>query len=116
MNHHHKRREMIMKKMLVLFAIVALVATSAFVAVAQDKGPASIKMEVKMGAVTLDHAKHQGLTDCATCHHTGGFEKCKSCHGVDKKAPKAKKAYHKNCKDCHKAKGGPTKCKGCHVK
>lgn len=105
-----------MKKMLVLLAIVALVATTAFVAVA-DNGPASIKMDVKMGAVTLDHAKHQGLTDCATCHHTGDYAKCKSCHDVDPKAPKSKKAFHDNCKNCHKEmKKGPTKCKGCHVK
>jgi len=104
-----------MKKMLVLLAIVALVATTAFVAVA-DNGPASIKMDVKMGAVTLDHAKHQGLSDCATCHHTGDYAKCKSCHGGKPDAPKSKKAYHKLCKDCHKKQSGPTKCKGCHVK
>lgn len=104
-----------MKKMLVLLAIVALVATTAFVAVA-DNGPASIKMEVKMGAVTLDHTKHQGLTDCATCHHTGDYVSCKSCHGAKPEAPKSKKAYHKLCKDCHKKQSGPTKCKGCHVK
>ena len=105
-----------MKKMLVLLAVAALVATTAFVAVAQDKGPASIKMDVKMGAITLDHTKHQGLTDCATCHHTGGFEACKTCHGAKPEAPKAKKAFHKLCKDCHKKNDGPTKCKGCHVK
>ncbi|SHI81677.1 Class III cytochrome C family protein [Malonomonas rubra DSM 5091] len=105
-----------MKKMLVLFAIVAFVAASAFVAVAQDKGPASITMEVKMGNVTFDHAKHQGLTDCATCHHTGDFAACKSCHDVKPEAPKSKKAYHDQCKGCHKKESGPTKCKGCHVK
>ncbi len=105
-----------MRKMLVLLAIVALVASTAFVAVAQDKGPASIKMEVKMGDVTLDHAKHQGLTDCVTCHHTGDYALCKSCHGAKPEAPKSKKAYHDQCKGCHKNDGGPTKCKGCHVK
>ena len=106
-----------MKKMLVLLAIVALVASTAFVAVAsEDKGPASIKMEVKMGAVTFDHAKHQGLADCATCHHTGDYAKCKSCHDAKPEAPKSKKAYHDQCKGCHKKQSGPTKCKGCHVK
>ena len=104
-----------MKKMLVLLAIVALVASTAFVAVA-DNGPASIKMDVKMGAVTLDHAKHQGLADCATCHHTGDYAKCKSCHDAKPDAPKSKKAYHDQCKGCHKKQSGPTKCKGCHVK
>ncbi len=104
-----------MKKMLVLLAIVALVATTAFVAVA-DNGPASIKLDVKMGAVTLDHVKHQGLTECATCHHTGDYAGCKTCHDAKPEAPKAKKAYHKLCKDCHKEQSGPTKCKECHVK
>lgn len=105
-----------MKKMLVLFAIVAFVAASAFVAVAQDKGPASITLDAKMGNITLDHAKHQGLTDCATCHHTGDYAACSSCHGAKADAPKAKKVFHKLCKDCHKKQDGPTKCKGCHVK
>ena len=104
-----------MKKMLVLLAIVALVASTAFVAMA-DNGPASIKLEVKMGAVTLDHTKHQGLTDCITCHHTGDNVKCTDCHGSKPEAPKGKKAFHKLCKDCHKKESGPTKCKGCHVK
>ena len=106
-----------MKKMLVLFAIVTFVAASAFVAVAQDKGPATIKMPVKMGDVTFEHAKHQGLVpDCATCHHTGDYAACKSCHGAKPEAPKSKKAYHDQCKGCHKKQSGPTKCKGCHVK
>jgi hypothetical protein len=111
-----------MKKMFVLFAIVAFVASTAFVAIA-DNGPASIKLDVKMGAVTLDHAKHQGLTDCVACHHTdadpkAAVDKCKSCHNAKPEAPKSKKVYHKLCKDCHKKSGGaaPTKCKGCHVK
>lgn len=104
-----------MKKMLVLLAIVAFVASTVFVAVA-DNGPAVIKMEVKMGAVTFDHAKHQGLTDCAACHHTGDYAKCKSCHDAKPEVAKSKKVYHKQCKDCHKKQSGPTKCKGCHVK
>jgi len=106
-----------MKKMLVLFAIVAVVAASAFVAVAQDKGPASITYEVKMGNVAFDHATHQGLVaDCVTCHHTGDFAGCKTCHDAKPDAPKSKKAYHDQCKGCHKEQSGPTKCKGCHVK
>jgi hypothetical protein len=105
-----------MKKMFVLFAIVAFVAASAFVAVA-DNGPAAIKFDSKMGAITFDHTKHQGLVpDCATCHHTGDYAKCKSCHDAKPEAPKSKDAFHKQCKDCHKAQSGPTKCKECHVK
>ena len=105
-----------MKKMVVLLIVTAFVASTAFVAIA-DNGPAVIKLEVKMGTVTLDHTKHQGLTECATCHHTGDNVSCKSCHDAKPDAPKSKKAYHKLCKDCHKGKApAPTKCKGCHVK
>ncbi|MEA3544605.1 MAG: cytochrome c3 family protein [Thermodesulfobacteriota bacterium] len=110
-----------MKKLLVLLIVVAFVCT-AFVAVAQDKGPAVIKMDkAKTGVVTFDHAKHQvDAPDCAACHHTDGFEKCSSCHRKsDSKedVKKYKKAIHDNCKGCHKKEGkGPTKCKGCHVK
>lgn len=104
-----------MKKLFVLL-LVAVFVGSALIAVASDKGPAEVKYEAKNGAVTFNHAAHQGLADCATCHHTGGYEPCKSCHDGTK-APNAKDAYHKNCKDCHKEKGkGPTKCKECHVK
>jgi len=108
-----------MKRLVVMLIVAAFVCT-AFVAVAQDKGPASIKMDkAKTGVVTFDHAKHQGLTECKTCHHTGGFEKCDSCHGAkdDGKKIKYKNAMHNNCKGCHKEmKKGPTKCKECHVK
>lgn len=105
-----------MKKLLILFIVTAVFGT-AFLAIAADK-PASVSYEVKMGTVTFDHTKHEGLTDCATCHHTGDQQSCKTCH-LDKKgdAPKAKDAFHKSCKDCHKKEGkGPTKCKECHVK
>lgn len=115
-----------MKKMLVLLIVAAFVAGTAFVALA-DNGPAEIKLEAKMGAVTFPHAKHQGIeADCTVCHHTAAdnnavMENCHSCHGAKADAPKAKKAFHKLCKDCHKSykkKGAPapTKCKGCHVK
>ncbi len=104
-----------MKKFLVLLAVFSIVG-SALVVMAADKGPAEVKYEVKMGTVTFPHEAHQGLTDCAACHHTGDYAQCKSCHDGSK-APKAKDAYHKNCKDCHKeSKKGPTKCKECHVK
>ena len=105
-----------MKKFLVLLVVAAFVGT-ALIAVASDKGPAEIKLEAKMGTVTFNHAAHQGLVpDCATCHHTGGFEACTSCHDGTK-APKSKDAFHKTCIDCHKKEAkGPSKCKECHVK
>ncbi len=104
-----------MKKLIVLL-VVAVVVGMAFVAVAADKGPAEVKFEAKMGAVAFNHASHQGLADCAACHHTGTFESCRSCHDGTK-APASKDAFHKACKDCHKKEGkGPQKCKECHVK
>lgn len=105
-----------MKKFLVLLIVVGVFGT-ALVAIAADKGPAEIKLDqAKMGTVTFPHEAHQGLMDCTTCHHTGGFETCHSCHNGDD-APKSKDAFHASCKDCHKKEGkGPTKCKECHVK
>ena len=105
-----------MKKMLLMLVVVVFVLGSALAAVAAD-APATVKFEAKMGNVTLDHAKHSGMTDCKTCHHLGvEAGACRSCHGVKPDAPKAKDAFHKVCKDCHKEKNGPTKCNGCHVK
>jgi hypothetical protein len=104
-----------MKKMLLLLVVAAFVVGSALAVVAAD-APATVKLDAKMGTVTLDHAKHTGLTDCKTCHHLGvEAGKCSSCHDAKPEAPKSKDAFHKLCKDCHKEKG-PTKCKECHVK
>ena len=107
-----------MKKMLILFVAAALVTVSAIGAIAENKGPADIKMEASMGDVNFNHAKHQELVpECATCHHVGlDAGGCKSCHDSKPDAPKAKKVYHKLCKDCHKKESGPTKCKACHIK
>ena len=106
-----------MKNLLTLLSAGILVLSVATIGVAITKGPEEIKFTPKMGTVTFDHSAHQKRTDCETCHHTGDYAQCKSCHGVDPKAPKAKVAYHKNCKDCHKElKKGPTKCKECHIK
>ena len=104
-----------MKKMLLLLVVAAFVIGSALAVVAAD-APATVKLDAKMGTVTLDHAKHSGMTDCATCHHKGvEAGACSTCHDGTK-APAAKDVFHKVCKDCHKEKNGPTGCKGCHVK
>ncbi len=106
-----------MKHMIMAGLILTLITLSTTLAFAQTDGPAEIKYPSKMGTVTFDHTTHQTSVDCATCHHTGEYVSCKSCHGVDAKAPKAKMAFHKQCKSCHKEqKQGPTKCKECHVK
>lgn len=104
-----------MKKLIVLLSVVAFVA-SVSVVIAAD----SIEFAGgKMGKVSFDHKAHQGVADdCTKCHHAGvDAGKCTSCHGVDAAAPKAKNAFHDQCKGCHKEmKKGPTKCKECHVK
>ena len=82
-------------------------------------GPETVKYESKMGTVTFNHAAHATqINDCGICHHTDEKVACGTCHlAKTGDAPKAKDAYHKQCKGCHKAeKAGPTKCKACHIK
>ncbi len=116
-----------------LMAALFSLAVAGF-AFATDKGPETIVLEGgKKGKVTFAHRKHQENIKCAECHHTKGadgkqapytegmkIEKCSTCHNKDfpnKKLAKPMKAFHANCKGCHKAqKKGPTKCKGCHKK
>lgn len=91
-----------MKKMLVLLAIVAFVAVTSMAAFAAD----TVTYEAKNGKVTFDHKGHGEKLGCEACH-----EGTPAAIAVDKAA-----AHGAVCKDCHKAKGGPTKCKECHVK
>ncbi len=78
--------------------------------------------------VTLPHKAHAGAIACTECHHEWKKEerktpqKCAECHKADDTGEKGlKRAYHKQCMDCHKdldkqgKKAGPTtKCSGCH--
>ncbi len=76
------------------------------------------------GAVNFNHKAHgEKVKACKDCHHkneAGKEEKCSTakCHGAaaDGKKLTLKDAFHKQCKDCHKAKKGPTKCDECHAK
>lgn len=106
-----------MKKVLVTLLALSILAVGS-TAVFSAAGPDEIKMPAKMGEVTFPHADHQKIvSDCTECHHKGLDEaKCSSCHGADPAAPKAKDAFHKQCKGCHKDQGGPTGCKDCHVR
>ena len=105
-----------MKKFLVLVAVTVFIAGFSLTAFANN-GPAEVTFEAKMGTVTFPHAAHQGkIADCTTCHHKGlDSGQCSSCHDGTK-APKAKDAFHKQCKNCHKKMGGPKGCKECHKK
>ncbi len=112
----------------VLAALVFGVCVSSF-ALATDKGPEVMKLEAKKGVVTFKHREHQKRTECGECHHGPDhsvykegmkIQKCAECHKKDfknKKLNKPMKAFHKNCKGCHKQmKKGPVKCKECHKK
>lgn len=106
-----------MKQILMTGLTLIFLTLMTTMVLAQTNGPPEVTYSPKMGTVTFDHTKHQSTVDCATCHHTGEYISCKSCHGVKSEAPKAKNAFHKQCKNCHKEqKVGPTKCKECHIK
>ena len=94
----------------------------------------------KKGPVKLSHKKHETeyKVACTECHHEykecknvwkegQPVKKCSECHNPLKKEDKVIKlqnAYHKNCKNCHKAliKDGKSKkapfkkCNDCHQK
>lgn len=106
-----------MRKLIVIVSAVSIVAVG-LVAYAYAGMPTEVKYETKYGVVTFDHTAHKDRGDCKSCHHTGTFETCKTCHDGEK-APAAKTVYHKTCKDCHKAAApelDSKKCKGCHIK
>ena len=96
----------------------------------------------KKGPVKLTHKKHHDANGhnvaCTDCHHDykdgknvwkegDPVKKCSECHNPLKKEGKVKKlqnAYHRNCKNCHKAyikdhpdsKAPYKKCTKCHQK
>ncbi len=76
--------------------------------------------------IQFTHKKHADtLKDCKVCHHKWKkgekVKKCVDCHTTDSKVT-AYKAFHTNCKNCHrdmKKAGkatGPTICTKCHPK
>jgi len=133
------------KKSLTLLTVLlsGLLFLSVGILVAADV-PDEVMLENKYakdtkGPVKLTHKKHS--TDykvaCTECHHVikdgknvwkegDKVQKCSECHNPEKKegnVMKLQNAYHKNCKDCHKAleeAGKPTgpfkKCNDCHEK
>jgi hypothetical protein len=84
---------------------------------AAPEAPTIVSMKTKMGTVTFDHIIHSNKNECIVCHHSGVNVSCKTCHGVNSEILKVKKAFHKQCKACHKDQEvGPVKCKECHIK
>ncbi len=88
-------------KKFVVAALVVLFAAATGMA-AQEM----YKYEAKNGAVSFDHKMHGEKLGCEACHK-GEPAKIE----IDKAA-----AHGAACKDCHKEKGGPTKCGDCHKK
>ncbi len=114
-------------------SVVVALAFGLVTAVAlAGSGPAEFVLKAKKGDVTFQHHKHQERTGCGECHHTKGPDgkqvidekgehaaKCDTCHNKDfpnKKLNKPMKAFHKNCKGCHKEHKVSTKCNFCHKK
>lgn len=96
-------------------------------------------MKDRKGPVKFTHRKHASEYKvlCWDCHHDfkdgqniwvawGETKKCSQCHDPQKKEPtniKLQKAFHNNCKGCHrelakekKRTGAFEKCTGCHIK
>ena len=93
----------------------------------------------RKGPVKFNHVRH-ALNDkilCWECHHDytdkknnwspwGTTERCVECHMPSEdmeNVPNLQKAYHLNCRNCHKTLEGPQKknapyrtCYGCHEK
>jgi hypothetical protein len=133
--------------LVVLIALVFLVvgALNASEKKAQEV-PKELKIENegypadKKGGVSFSHEKHvkEYKAACTDCHHEikdgqnvwkeGDFvKKCSECHDLAQKQGKVMKlqnAYHRNCKNCHKAylaehpdsKAPYKKCNDCHEK
>ncbi len=107
-------------KRLLLLMVVLLVAGSLSALAEHHQGPEEVAFETTIGTISFLHIKHQGkISDCTECHHKGIDEgKCTGCHTLDgvEGVPKAKRAFHGQCKGCHKNSSGPTRCKDCHIK
>ena len=82
----------------------------------------------------FQHDEHNELAkieECNVCHHvydengrlmedeSSEDQRCAECHELEAsgRQPALMKAFHTNCKGCHKAqKNGPTMCGQCHVR
>jgi hypothetical protein len=128
-----------MKKVMLVFALIAAVALVAGPVAAQTAPTKVVLKGNPMGGVNFDHAKHQKLVGdkCETCHHASKPEKalkakqenCQDCHTKAVAAPMktaVRAAFHDamfkkgTCPDCHikeaaAGKKAPTTCTGCHT-
>jgi hypothetical protein len=78
-----------------------------------------------------EHNELAGIESCSDCHHvydesgqliedeSSEDQPCSECHELERSGnkPGLMKAFHLNCKGCHKAQNkGPLMCGQCHVK
>ena len=132
--------------LIAIFTGMLFFSASVLIAAAKQKAAPEITLEGKdyakdkKGPVKFTHEKHAKdfKIACTECHHVykdgknvwteddKESMKCSACHDPKEKkgeVDKLQNAYHKNCKNCHKAleaegkKTGPfKKCNGCHAK
>lgn len=105
-----------MKKLLILALITGLVTAFGLSAIAAN-APSTLNFAAPTkGAVTFDHAAHEGrAADCKSCHHYGvGNGKCVDCHTKLEGAPPIKRAFHRNCRTCHNDRWQARDCGYCH--
>lgn len=78
-----------------------------------------------------EHNELAKIEECNVCHHvydengrlvedeSSDDQRCSECHELEAsgRQPALMKAFHTNCKGCHKAKkDGPMMCGQCHVR
>ena len=78
-----------------------------------------------------EHNERAEIEECNECHHvynddgklvedeSSEDQRCSDCHELERsgRKPALMKAFHANCKGCHKEqKKGPLMCGQCHVK
>jgi len=106
-----------MKKLLIGMVVLAFTFSLGTVVMSKKSGTATIDWHKGGKSAKINFAKHKAAgVKCNSCHvkHKSGkrhYKKCGTCHGTK---AQAMKIGHKMCKSCHKKKGGPKTCKGCH--
>ena len=108
-----------MRKTIKLILLGGFLLSFCMISSAGAEGPETFKLPAPhMGTVSFQHELHQErVADCETCHHKGvELGACPSCHQISKGAPQGKDLFHQVCRECHKERGGPTTCAGCHTR
>jgi hypothetical protein len=104
---------------LAALVVAALFCAGAAFAAAPEKPIVIDNIAKTKAPVAFSHKTHEAQK-CDVCHHKGepGKEQaCTACHSAKAEGKKLdlKEAFHKHCRDCHKAgKKGPTACNDCH--